>query len=316
MNVKPQLAEDAQLDKVIFPCIAQPKIDGVRALNLQGTLTGRSLDPFEGFDITEFFSRPKFMGLDGEMTLGNNPACRNRLCSLTTGAMGRFKDVTEMADLHWWVFDYVTPETYRLGYLKRYQLLDERVAKLSHPRIKLVPLDVCESPAELKAVIARHADHGYEGTIIRNPSAAYKPGRATQKEQQLWRVKPWSDSEMLVTGITEGESNQNVAKKNTLGRTERSSAKAGKVPNGQVGSIQGTMLADFFDPITGELMFAKGLPITIGSGKMTVVDAAYYFAHPEEIVGHIVKFKHMTHGVKDLPRMGGYISHRLKQDMS
>ena len=34
MTIKPQLAEDAILEKVKFPCIVQPKIDGVRALNL------------------------------------------------------------------------------------------------------------------------------------------------------------------------------------------------------------------------------------------------------------------------------------------
>lgn len=316
MIIEPGLAKDAIIDKVILPCGAQPKIDGVRALNLDGTLTGRSLDPFEGFGITDYFSKPEFVGKDGEMTLGDNPASPDRLCSLTTGAMGRFKDVTEMADLHWWLFDLLNESTIALPYEARYELLARRVEDLQHPRLHLVPLIVIRTKEQLRAVIAQHLDDGYEGTITRNLSALFKPGRPTQKGQELGRFKPWSDSEMLVTGITEGESNQNVAKKNTLGRTERSSAKAGKVPNGQVGSIQGTMLADFFNPVTGELMFAKGLPITIGSGKMTVVDAAYYFAHPEEIVGHIVKFKHMTHGVKDLPRMGGYISHRLKQDMS
>jgi len=88
------------------------------------------------------------------------------------------------------------------------------------------------------------------------------------------------------------------------------------LPNGQVGSIQGTMLADFHDPLTGKLMFAKGLPCTVGSGEMTVPEALYYFQNPGEIVGHIVKFQHMTHGVKDQPRFPSYISHRLPQDIS
>lgn len=101
MKIKPQLAEDAVLDKVVFPVLCQTKVDGVRAMNLDGTLTGRSLDPFEGFGITEYFSKPEFIGFDGEMTLGNLPNSPDRLCSLTTGAMGRFKGVTEMADLHW-----------------------------------------------------------------------------------------------------------------------------------------------------------------------------------------------------------------------
>ena len=316
MTIKPQLAEDAILEKVKFPCIVQPKIDGVRALNLNGTLTGRSLKPFEGFGITGYFSRPEFVGLDGEMILGDKPNCTERLCSLTTGAMGRFKDVEEMPDLHWWVFDLVARDARGLAYQRRYARMAEYVEDLEHPRIHLVPLELADNLEELKGFIAHYFDLGYEGAILRNPEAPYKPGRATQKGQELWRVKSWADAEILVTGITEGEVNMNEAKKNALGRTERSSAKAGMVPNGQVGSIQGVLLADFHCPITGKLLFPKGLEITVGSGEMTVAEATRYFQHPKDIVGHIVKFKHMTHGVKDKPRFPTYISHRLPQDMA
>jgi len=312
---KPMLAEDAILDQVRFPCWVQPKIDGVRALNLTGRLTGRSLDEFKGFGISDYFSKSEFIGLDGEMTLGSKPNCTNRLCSATTGAMGRFKDVVEMADIHWWVFDLVYHRTSALPYVERYELLKMRLLSLDHERLHLVPYIQVHSPEVLRQQIAEYAEAGYEGTIIRNPSAVFKEGRATKKGQELWRVKPWADAEILVTGITEGEKNGNEAKRNTLGRTERSSAKAGMIPNGQVGSIQGTMLADFFDPITDKLLFAKGLPVTVGSGEMSVPEATYYFENPHEIVGHVVKFKHMTHGVKDQPRFPTYISHRLREDI-
>lgn len=313
--MKPQLAEDAILDKVKFPCIVQPKIDGCRALNLKGTLTGRSLDPFEGFGITKYFSQPEFVGFDGEMILGDKPNCTDRLCSLTTGAMGRFKGVTVMPDLTWWVFDYVTPETVGLPYRVRYTLLQNRVAVLNHPRIHLMPSTQVDDEEALKTLIATHSEQGYEGTIIRNPDAVYKEGRATKTGQQLWRVKPWSDFEMLVTGVTEGQMNGNEAKTNTLGRTERSSAQAGMVPNGQVGSIQGTLVADFHCPLTKKLLFAKGLEVTAGSGEMSVKEAAHYFANQHEIVGHVAKVKTMTHGTKLLPRFPTYVSHRLPQDL-
>lgn len=316
MSFKPQLAEDAVLDKVIFPCLVQPKIDGVRAMNLEGTLTGRSLDPFEGFGITEYFSKREFVGLDGEMTLGSTPNCTNRLCSMTNGAMGRFKDVTEMSDLHWWVFDYVTPETAALPYQERFSLLITRVKTLNHPRVRLVPRSVHVGTRQLlDQLIAEDSDEGFEGTIIRNPNAIFKPGRATLKGQELWRVKPWGDFEILVTGITEGNSNQNEAKTNSLGRTERSSAKSGLVPNGQVGSIQGTLVKDLAVN-GGAKIIPKGTPVTAGSGKMTEKEAADFFTNPHKIVGHFAKIKTMLHGVKDLPRMPTYETLRLRQDMS
>lgn len=310
--MKPQLAEDAILDKLILPCWEQPKIDGVRALNQEGILTGRSLDPFEGYGLTDYFS--KFKDFDGEMTLGDNPMCTDRLCNKTSGAMGRFKGVTEMADFHWWLFDYLTEETSKMTYRNRYWELLRNLPK--DPRIHVVESSVCNTMDDVYAAIARNAEAGYEGTILRNPDALPKPGRSTLKGQQLWRVKPWADSEMRVTGFTEGNSNSNVATKNSLGRTERSSAKAGLIPNGMVGSIQGVLLADYVDMFTGRTLFPKGLEITIQTGTMTETEMVMCFKQPVLLVGHIIKFKHMTHGTKDLPRFGSYLSHRLKQDIS
>jgi DNA ligase-1 len=313
-KMKPQLAEDAILQSVSFPCGVQPKLDGVRALNLNGTLTGRSLDPFEGFGITDWFSKPETLGLDGEMIVGDEPNSADRLCSRTTGAMGRFKGVTQMEDLHWWVFDLVLPETINLPYQERYRLAAERVGAIGWHRVRLVPMTIVNNSEELAACIASHSAEGYEGTIIRSLTAPYKEGRATKKGQQLWRVKPWGDFEILVTGVTEGSKNTNEAKKNTLGRTERSSAQEGMVPNGMIGSIQGTILNDVTDHL-GNLLFRKGLPITAGPGQMTDVEAAEWFADQTKIVGHVAKVKHMTHGVKDLPRFPTYLSHRLPQDL-
>ena len=311
--MKPQLANDAILETLKYPVGVQVKIDGVRALNINGTLTGRSLDPFKGFGITEYWSKPEFQYLDGEMTLGADAASSERLCSLTTGALGAFKGVTSMADVYLHCFDWLAEPN--LPYFQRYEMLKAYVEKLDHSRVKLVPLHIANNREELDALIARFFDEGYEGAIIRNLDAPAKEGRPSKVKQELVRVKGWMDSEMLVTGFTEGQTNTNEAKTNTLGRTERSSAKDGMVPNGMVGSIHGTMIGDCFHPITGEKLFADGLPITIGTGTMTDAELLDYFKHPEKLVGHPIKFKHLAHGTKTLPRMGNYISHRLKEDM-
>ena len=311
--MKPQLANDANLDTLTYPVIAQPKIDGVRALNINGTLTGRSLDPFKGFGITEYFSKSEFQGLDGEMTLGSNPASPDRLCSLTTGAMGAFKGVTEMADVHWHIFDDLTCPTD--PYEARYGRAKARVAEMAHPRVHIVPMFAVQDRNQLDELIARFFEEGYEGAIVRNPRLPAKEGRPGKRTQELVRVKPWADTEMLVTGVTEGEENTNEATTNSLGRTERSSAQSGMVPNGRVGSIQGTLLADCLNPITGELLLPKDLPVTVSKGSMSHAEARHYFENQDKIVGHIVKFSFMTHGIKDLPRFPGYISHRLKEDI-
>lgn len=315
-TMKPQLANDANFATLPYPVFGMPKIDGVRALHTTGQLTGRSLDPFKGSGVTEMFSDATLQGFDGEMVLGPDPKA-DRLCSLTTGAMGAFKGITEAPDLHWWLFDMLTPGTVDLTYSERYLMLQAKLSGMGHdPRLHLVPAKIVNNEAEARALYAEYLEAGYEGIIFRNPRAKAKPGRPGKALQELVRAKPWMDSEMLVTGITEGFKNNNEKKTNTLGKSERSSAKVGLVPNGMVGSLQGTLLEDICSPVTGRLLFAKGLAVTISPGKMTDVEAADYFQNQHKIVGKVVKFQHLAHGTKDLPRMGGFLSLRLAADMS
>lgn len=315
----PQLAKDVDLDAMVYPCIGMPKIDGVRVLNYDGKPVGRSLEPFPGFGFDDFWTRPKLAGLDGEMIAGDDPCSREQLCNRSTSAVGSFKDITKRAQTTWYVFDDLSdPE---LGFSKRLENAEKRVRAYweylpaSEAYLKFVPTFNIKDKAEAVEFIKMCLSLGYEGAVFRNPDAPAKGGRPTKKGQELMRYKPWMDSEALVTGVTEGSTNNNEATVNALGRTERSSHKENKEANGLIGSLQATLVDDVFHPASGELLFKKGLEITINPGKMTAKQRGAWFKDPSKIVGHIVKFQHMAHGTKDLPRFGGYVAHRLKQDM-
>jgi DNA ligase-1 len=213
----------------------------------------------------------------------------------------------------WWIFDYLEHPSHT--YMQRYVAAREAVAQSGDDRLRLVPYKVLLNRAEVDAYMALCLDEGFEGLILRNPNATYKEGRATSKGQQLWRIKPWGDFEIKVTRLEEGAKNTNEAKTNELGRTERSSAKAGLVPNGEIGAIYGIILNDVLDH-HGRVLFEKGREIKAGSGEMTVAEAKAWFEDPSHIVGHIAKIKHMTHGVKDEPRFPTFVSKRLAEDMS
>lgn len=319
--MKPQLANDADLDTMQYPCWFQPKIDGVRGGQYSpGKFTGRSLDAFKGFGVTKFFSNIEFANLDGEITLGASPTSEG-LCRLTSGALKAFDGVTQMADFHWHLFDYVNDDLKSLKYQDRYLLLCDRLIVLRSQglaeRLHMVPFTVVNSREEADAAVAKALNEGYEGGIFRNHQLAAKEGRPGKKEQQLVRVKPWITSEIMIEGVRQGEKNTNTAKTNSLGRTERSSAKGGMVPNGEVGSVYGRFIADVYHPfIPGKLLFAAGAPAEVGAGELTTKEAKHYWEHQDEIVGHIGTIKHLAHDVHEKVRMGTFVAVRLPQDMS
>ena len=308
--MKPMLAETWDEGKQRFPVIAQPKIDGVRALNLTGTLTGRSLKKFKNKYVTSMFSHSILLGLDGEMAAEHE--CHPDLCRLTTSALGRIEGKPYVL---WHLFDYVTHETRSMPYSKRLQALRDRVAYIGHLRpelaqhLRIVRSNECAHSSVLEHFDSKWSEEGYEGTILRDPYGAYKDGRSTVREGGLLRIKRFVDSEAVVLSVTEGETNLNEAKTNALGQTERSTHQANMVANGMVGTLTCRALANC-GPIKA------GDTITVAAGRMTHAERQHYMALPNAIIGKTIKYKTFEHGAKDKLRFPTFQSIRLPEDMS
>ena len=312
--MKPMLASDWNEDKVRFPVIVQPKIDGVRGLNLFGKMTGRSLKPFKNKYTTAMFSHSSMLGFDGELAAERDT--HPDLCRLTTSATGTIEGEPWLL---WHLFDLVMVESKSLPYVERYNLLKNRIAllKAKDPmlgaHVQIVPSFMAYDKKALDAAIAEFERNGYEGTILRDPQGLHKSGRSTANEGGLLRVKEFKDGELVVTRILEGQTNNNEAKINELGYTERSSHKENMVPNGLIGNIVGNLLQDI---VIGDKTWAKGQEILIAPGRMTDEDAKFYLLHPAEIIGKVCKFQYFPKGVKDKLRFPTFQGFRAKEDMS
>ena len=296
--MKPQLASNYEEGNIQLPTFAQPKIDGVRGLNLDGNLVGRSLKAFKNRALTAKFSKAKYQGLDGELAFGNETS--SSLCRDTTGITGTIAGPAD--GFVWHVFDLVTEETIKLPYYERYSLLVKKVEELDEDCIKLVPYFNLQSSAEVEEYDEENLTEGYEGTILRNPYSLYKEGRPSKKEQQLMRIKRFSDSEALVLAVVEGRTNLNEAVINELGRSERSSHAENQVPNGMVGSLTCKDLE-------------SGMTITVSPGEMDHIERKFYFGNPQEIVGKTITYKSFKKGVKTLPRFPTFKNIRSAEDM-
>lgn len=314
--MKPMLASDWDENKLRFPLIAQPKIDGVRGLNMHGGLTGRSLKLFKNRHTGRFYSQHFFIGLDGE--LAAETETHPDLCRITTSAVGTIEGRPFTL---WWVFDYVTLDTIDLPYIERYKALQEHVAQIQADpacapyagHLRVVPSRMIHTLQELEAYDAENLEAGYEGTIIRDPQGKHKQGRSTAREGGLLRIKRFVESEALVQNIIQGESNQNEAQINELGLQFRSSHQDNMVPNGLVGSLFCRALQTVKDG--QRVVIEEGQQITVSPGNMDHTLRKFYFENQSELVGKVIKFKFFPKGVKDKPRFPTFVTIRAAEDM-
>ena len=300
---KPHLACDAKVEKLTFPVYVQYKIDGVRMLVRDGVATGRSMKKYKNEKLTEYFSNPVFNGFDMEVgyTHPNDP----NLCRLSTSGVNTIKgDLPKFVV----VFDFLDESfienndtyAYRMEHLEdyiKYHDLPDDVEIIVSKQYKI------ESQEELEDFYAKALENNYEGLIIRDQNAAHKSGRCTVREGAYLRMKPTGDSEGVVLRVEEACENQNEAKTNELGHTERSTHKENMVPKGMIGAL---WLKDIH----------SGAEVKVGAGKLTHEERKHLFENQQEIVGQLVKYAFLATGQKDKPRHARYISHRAWEDMS
>lgn len=304
MLKKPMLAEDYKPERLKFPLMMQPKIDGVRSLNMGMGLTGRSLKRHDNVFTTNFFSQSAFRYIDGEMAAERET--HPSLCRLTTSALSKIEGEPYVL---WWAFDYLHPDIIDRPYEERYSALQRRVLDLQQKspefgeRLRVVPTKYVFDPIELELVHTEYIALGYEGSILRDPKGVYKNGRSTAIECGLLRIKDFVEKEFTITGIEEGQQNTNEATVNQLGHTERSTHMANMVPNGMVGAFTGVDLE-------------TGAPVKVAAGKLPHDLRKLWFEQPQLVLNQIGKYKTFLHGVKDKPRFPTFQSLRAKSDMS
>lgn len=298
--MRPMLATDADLNILTFPKLAQPKIDGVRGLNIDNTLVGRSLKQFANRHITNWYSYLALDGFDGELFAGSETD--SDLCRKTTSAL---TTIEGQPVVKWKIFDLHTK--HNLPYIDRWEEAYNRVVWLNYNtsfagHLEIMPYKWIHSMEELEVVEAEYIEAGYEGLILRNPFDSYKFGRSTKKEQGLLRIKRYADDEAIVVGLIESETNLNEAKKNELGYTERSTHQANKVLNGKIGSL-----------ICRDIK--TGAEILVSAGKLNDYERKYYFENQNKIIGKLITYKYFPHGQKDKPRHPTFKHFRTEMDL-
>ena len=293
--MKPMLASNATDDAIrrilnVGPLLASPKLDGIRGVVVNGQLLSRSLKPIRNTHVQNMFGRLALNGLDGELILGE-PTAKDVYRRTNSAVM----TITGEPDIYFYIFDtFINPN---MSYLKRKLILPnyqgDNITYLIDKEINTV--------AELESYEEKVLEWGYEGVIIRKPTAPYKFGRATANQGYLLKLKRFLDSEAEVLNIIELMHNDNEAQVNELSRTFRSTSKAGLIGMDTMGAI---LVKDI----------NTGQEFKIGTG-FSAEERNEIWQNKSQILGLIVKYKFFNVGVKDLPRHPVFLGWRDEEDM-
>lgn len=294
--MKPMLAANVELSSIRFPVHASPKLDGVRAMVIDGKLYSRSLKLIPNPHVQALFALVAFNGLDGELIAGD-PTAKDAFRATTSAVSNeRLKPV----GVKFYVFDNFLTQG---DFATRSKALQYVFAASMNDSVVLVPQKLVTSVEELLAFETEMLAAGYEGLILRDPRGAYKQGRSTANEQGMLKLKRFSDSEAMIIGMEEEMANTNDATRNALGRTERSGAQAGLVGKGAMGAL-----------VVRDLK--SGVEFNIGTG-FTAIDRRLFWKERNSIISKrmVVKYKSFLIGAKDKPRFPVYLGVRAGFDM-
>jgi DNA ligase-1 len=293
---KPLLASPVEDEQIRFPVLATPKLDGIRCLKINGEVVSRKFKPIQNEHIRKTLKKLIPEGADGEIMSGTNfQECAGNVMR---------RDGKSEFEYHWfdWVYRGKTDEPY----FKRVERMATAQAKDKHndARIKIVRPQLITNMEGLARYEARCLEDGYEGVMIRDPNGIYKCGRSRVSDHILLKIKRFADSEGILTAFVEMMHNENEAKKDAFGRTERSSSKDGKVPAGTLGKL--LVVDDKFPDHIIELGTGQGLTHEL---RQEIWD------NRDEYLGKLVKYKYQEAGMKDKPRFPIFLGFRHEDDM-
>ncbi|UOF78038.1 ligase-like protein [Caudoviricetes sp.] len=293
-------------DRLVFPVIATPKLDGIRCLtrdiprppDYRCEVLTRSLKSIPNDWIHYQIGTKCPPGLDGEIItynkdlfLGETVRDFNLVSSdvMTYGGQPNFK--YHVFDSH---IESGLAYQHRLIRLKNWEKLPDFCV--------IVPITQCNNLAELLAYEEKCVAEGYEGICFRDPNSKYKYGRSTLREGHLIKMKRFITEEAVIIGTYEEMANNNPQAINELGYAERTSHSANMIGKGRLGGFHCKLLSD------------SNISFNVGSG-FTAAQREEYWNNRESLFGKIITFKHQPHGALEAPRIPIFIGFRDAKDL-
>lgn len=188
----PMLAKDykKEFKKVKYPCFAQPKLDGMRALGSEeNTMTSRT------GKVVDTITHIKFHAL-GDYVLDGELYAHGKTFQETMKLIKKYRpNETEAIKYH--VYDLVMDAPFRI----RHGYLTAIVS--TNPQLSLVETVFVENEAEMLEFHKKNIAAGYEGTMIRHGESGYS---VNKRSSDLLKYKDFLDETYKITDVVPSES--------------------------------------------------------------------------------------------------------------
>lgn len=287
--MQPMLSATVEdINDLKFPLYGSPKLDGVRALVIDGKLMSRNLKPIPNLHIQRSLPLVRMNGWDGELIVGK-PEHKDCFRTTTSGVMSEDGE----PKFTYYIFDNIIPS---LPFNARLKGMIANIKNLYDPRIKLVPQFKIEDAFALHQYEEVMLERGFEGVMLRAINGGYKYGRSTVREGHLMKLKKFADSEAKIIGFEERMHNTNEKTIDELGRAKRSSHKANKHGTDTLGALR---VRDV----------SSGVEFDVGTGFDDSLRAEIW-NNRKLYLKKTIKYKYFPTGSKDKPRFPVFIGFR------
>ncbi len=198
-EIKPMLAIPFDEKQVRFPCLCQPKYDGVRCTVSVGAdnevkIISRKGKPYNIPHLKEWAENHReVLPLDGELYNHGELSFQE-----ITSAVKRQSEMTKK--IRYVVYDRPVDNEENSERWGRLLDMNDRGLFSGSP-VYLSSHKICYDMDEVRAYHAECVADGYEGVIIRNTDAKYEFGF---RSRNLVKLKEFDDSEFLISDVVEG----------------------------------------------------------------------------------------------------------------
>lgn len=280
-----------------WPMLASRKFDGNRLLVYCGSLLSRSLKPQPNKNLPEFlcelieYSKVNELIFDTEIL---SPT----LSFTELQSIMRSFDKELPGDLTVNVFDILTLTEWNQCTEPKFQdriiVYESVISLVNFAHVEPVQQILVNNPQETLEFYTKCVQDGYEGIMLRHPNSRYKHGRATLKENLIYKFKSWLTVDVQIVGFEQGK-----RMKEEVQNSDR--------PRDIMGHLERPHTQDSF-----ELVEEIGcILVKDSNGIISGVRPAKDYEGPEitwknreQFLGKFVEVRSMAVGVKDKIRIG------------